>query len=104
MIHYLVLPKNNKTNCWLLLEILRLENLACLERVCICLSFIFLCYEMGVSTNMLEKQVLKEIDLDLNVEKDIITDDSREENLRGVDKEGDNKKKIHDLRLEVYVK
>ena len=41
MIHYLVLLKNNKMNCLLLLGILRLEKLVRLTKVCICMSFIF---------------------------------------------------------------
>ena len=33
--------KKKKANCLLLPGILRLDNLACLEMVCICLCFIF---------------------------------------------------------------
>ena len=40
MRQYHILQKNNKVNCCLLLGILMLENLVCLERVCICLYFI----------------------------------------------------------------
>ena len=40
MIHDLILPKKNKVNFWLLLGILRLDNIAYLEKVYNCLSFI----------------------------------------------------------------
>ena len=41
---------------------------------------------------------------DLNDEEDIRIGAIREENLRDVDEEGDNKKKIHALMWEVYVR
>ena len=53
---------------------------------------------------MSEEQVLEERYPDLNEEEDIITDEIRDEHWRDVSKEGDNKKNIHDLRLDVYVK
>ena len=40
MRHYLILPKNNKADFRLMLGILRLENLSCLEKLCVYLSFI----------------------------------------------------------------
>ena len=46
----------------------------------------------------------EERDPDLNEDEDIILDEIREEHHRDVAEEGDDKKKIHDLRLEVYIK
>ena len=46
----------------------------------------------------------EERDPDLNEEEDIILDEIREEHWRDVAEEGDDKKKIHELRWEVYVK
>ena len=46
----------------------------------------------------------EERDLDLNEEEDIRLDAIREEHWRDVSEEGEDKKKIHDLRWEVYVK
>ena len=40
MRQYHILLKFNKVNCLLFLGILRLENLACLEKVCIYVCFI----------------------------------------------------------------
>ena len=51
--------------------------------------FYCLCYEMDISTDMLEEQVSEEIDPDLNEEEDIRMDDHRGENLRDVAEEGD---------------
>ena len=59
---------------------------------------------MDVSTYMSEYQVSEERYLDLNEEEDIIMDESREEYWRDVSEEGDDKKKIHTLRWEIYVK
>ena len=42
--------------------------------------------------------------LDLNEEEDIILDAVREDSWRDISEEGENKKKIHDMRWEVYVK
>ena len=66
--------------------------------------FYCLCHEIDISTDMSEEQASEEIDPDLNEEEDIIMYDSREEHWMDVAEEGDNKKKIHDLRWEVYVK
>ena len=66
--------------------------------------FYCLCYDTDISTYMLEDQVTEEIDPDLNDKEDIRLDEIREENWRDVSEEGDDKKKIHDLRWEVYVK
>ena len=57
-----------------------------------------------ISTDISEDQVSEEIYPDLNEEKDIILDTISEEYWRGVAEEGDDKKKIHALRWEVYVK
>ena len=40
MRQYHILVKKNKVNCWILFGILRLENLECLKKVCICLCFL----------------------------------------------------------------
>ena len=62
------------------------------------------CYVNYISTDMLEDQVSKERYPDLNEEEYIILDSTREEHWRDVAKEGDDKKKIHALMWEVYVK
>ena len=66
--------------------------------------FYFLCYEMYVSTYMSEDQVLEERDPDLNEEEYIKMDTMMEEHWRDVDEEGEDKKKIHALRWEIYIK
>ena len=66
--------------------------------------FYCLCYDKDRSTYMSEDQVAEEIDTDLNEEEDIRLDAIREENWRDVSDEGENKKNIHALRWEVYVK
>ena len=66
--------------------------------------FYYLCYDKDRSTDMLEDQVTEQRDPDLNEEEDIRLDAIREEHWRDFSDEGDNKKKIHDLRQEVYVK
>ena len=66
--------------------------------------FSFLCYEMDISTDILEEQVSEERDTDLNEEDDIRMDEIRDKHWRYVAEEGDNKKKIHALRWDVYVK
>ena len=50
------------------------------------------------------EHVLEERDPDLNEEEDIIMDDTRDEDWRDVAEDCDNKKKIHALRWEIYVK
>ena len=82
--------------------ILRLEKLACLYKVCICLYFLFF-YNTDISTYMSEEQVVEERDPDLNEEEDIRLDEIREEHWRDITEEGDDKKNIHDLRWKVYV-
>ena len=66
--------------------------------------FYCLCYEMGVSTDISEDRVSEERDPDLNEEEDIRMDELRDEHWRGVSEEGDDKKKIHALSWEIYVK
>ena len=53
---------------------------------------------------MLEDQVTEERDPDLNEEEDIILDEIREEHRRDIAEVGDDKKNIHALRWEVYIK
>ena len=60
--------------------------------------FYFLCYEMDVSTDMSEDQVLEERGPDLNEEENIRMDAIREDHWRDVTEEGDDKKKMHELR------
>ena len=60
-----------------------------------------LCHANDISTYMSEEQVLEEIDPDLSEEEDIRLDEIREEHWRYVVEEGNDKKKIHDLRWEV---
>ena len=66
--------------------------------------FYFLCYVKDISTDMLEEQVTEERDPDLNEEEDIILYAIREDHWRGVTEELNNKKKIHNLRCDIYVK
>ena len=66
--------------------------------------FYCLCYAKDRSTYMSEDQVLEEIDTDLNEEEDIIMDEIRDKNWRGVAEESDDKKKIHALRWDFYIK
>ena len=46
--------------------------------------FYFLCYEMDISTDMSEEQMLGEKNPDLNEEEDIRMDESRDDNWRDV--------------------
>ena len=57
-----------------------------------------LCCVKYILTNMLEDQVAKERDPDLNEEEDIVLDEIRKEHWRDVAKEVEYKKKIHSLR------
>ena len=66
--------------------------------------FYCLCYDTDISTDMLEDQVAEERDPDLNEKEDIRLDEIREDHWRDVAEEGDDKKKIHILRWEIYVK
>ena len=67
---------------------------------------VFYClgYEMDISTDILEDQVSEEIDPDLNEEEDIRMYEIRDEHWRDFSEEGDNKKKMHALRWDIYVK
>ena len=68
--------------------------------------YIFYClsYEMDISTDVLQDQVSEERKLELNEEEDIILDEIRETHWSYVAQEGDDKKKIHSMRWEVYYK
>ena len=66
--------------------------------------FCCLCYAEDVSTDILEYQVAEERDPDLNEEEDVRLDSIREEHWGDVEEEGEDKKKAHALRWEVYVK
>ena len=66
--------------------------------------FYCLCCAKDIYTDMLEDQVEEERDPDLNEEEDIRLDAIRGYHWRNVAEEGDNKKNIHALRWEVYVK
>ena len=48
--------------------------------------------------------MLEEVYTELNEEEYFIMDYIREDNWRDISEEGDNKKNIHDLMWEVYVK
>ena len=61
-------------------------------------------YDTDISTDMPEEKVAEERDPDLNEEEDIRFGEIRDEHWRDVAEEGDDKKKIHELRWEVYVK
>ena len=60
--------------------------------------FYFLCYEIDISTDVLEDQVSEEIDTELNEEEGIRMEDIREEHWMDVDEEGYNKNKTHSMR------
>ena len=69
------------------------------------LSIYFLfCYEMDIYAYMLKYQVSEERYPDLNEEEDTRLNKIREENCWDIHQESDNKKKIHALIWEVYVK
>ena len=59
---------------------------------------------MYISTDMSEDQVSEERDPDLNEEEDIRMDEIRDDNWRYVAEEDKNKKNIHSLRWELYIK
>ena len=76
-------------------------------------SFHLLCQEppyvkgshgTDISTDMSEDQVAEDRDMNLDEKQDIILDTIREAHWRDVAEEDEDKKKIHDLRWEVYVK
>ena len=66
--------------------------------------FYCLCFYTDISTDMLEDQVAEERDQDLNEKEDIRLDEIMGDHWRDVAEEGDDKKKIHILRWEIYVK
>ena len=66
--------------------------------------FNYACYVKVMSADFSEEQVSEERDPDLNGEEDTRLDEIKDENSRDVYEECDNKKKIHTLRLVVYVK
>ena len=66
--------------------------------------FYYLCCDTDISTVMSEDQVAEERDPDLNQKEDIRLDEIWEEHWRDISQEGDDKKNIHALRWEVYVK
>ena len=66
--------------------------------------FYCLCCVKDVSTDISEDQVSEEKDPELNEDEDIRMDAIRGEHWRGVAEESDDKKKMHALRWEIYVK
>ena len=66
--------------------------------------FYCLCYDIDISTDMSEYQVAEERDPDLNEEEGIRLNEIREEHWMDVAQEGDDKKTIHFLRWEKYIK
>ena len=67
-------------------------------------AFYCLCYEMYVSTDVSKDQVSEERDPDLNEEEGIRMDEIMEGHWRYVADEDDDKKNMHALRWEIYVK
>ena len=63
--------------------------------------FHYLCYEMDISTDRSEDQLLEERDPDLNEQEDIRLDEIREERCMDVAQEGHDKKNFCALRQEV---
>ena len=66
--------------------------------------FYFLCYYTDISTDISEEQVAEERDPDLNEMEDIRFDKIREDHWRDIAEEKDDRKKIHVLRWDLYVK
>ena len=66
--------------------------------------FYCLCYDTDISTDMSEDQVAEERDPDLNEKEDIRLDEIWEDHWRDIAEGNDDKKKIHALRWELYVK
>ena len=66
--------------------------------------FYCLCYDMDISTYMLEDQVSEERYPEMNEEEDIRMNGIRNKHWRNVADEGDNKNNMHSLRWEIYVK
>ena len=104
MSQYHTFPKNNKVDFLLFGGGTVVEELCMFERGIYFFVFYCLCYVKDISANMLEKQVLEERYLDLNEEEDIILYAIRKEHCRDVAEESGDKKKIHELRWEVYFK
>ena len=66
--------------------------------------FYCLSYDTDISMDISEDQVAEERDPDLNEKEDIRFDKVWEDHWRDIAEENDDKKKIHALRWEVYVK
>ena len=66
--------------------------------------FYCLCYDTDISTDMLEEKVAEERDPDLNEKEDIRLDEIWEDHWRYIAEENDDKKNIHAIMWEVYVK
>ena len=66
--------------------------------------FYWLCYVKKMSTDMLEEQVSQEGESDVNQDGDIRMEDSWEEYWKYVADDGEDKKKIHALRWDVYTR
>ena len=66
--------------------------------------FYCLCYDTNLITDYSEEQVVEERDPDLNEMEDIRFDEIWEDHWRDLAEENNNKKKIHALRCNVYVK
>ena len=66
--------------------------------------FYCLFYVEDISTDMLEDHVVEDRYPDLNEEEDIRLDAIREEHWRDFAEECDDKRRIHALRWEVYIK
>ena len=67
-------------------------------------EFYYLCYSKGKYTDMSDEQVEEERYPDLNEKDDIRLDEIWEEHWRDIAEENDDKKKIYDLRWEVFIK
>ena len=73
--------------------------------ICMYLSmFCCLCYVKDISIDILEEHVLEERYPDLNEEEEIRMKDSSKDHWKDVADDGDNKKNIHALRWDVYIK
>ena len=66
--------------------------------------FYCLCYDTDISTDISEEKVAEERDPDLNEMENIRLDEIREYHWRDIAEENDDKKKIHALRWNIYVK
>ena len=66
--------------------------------------YFIVCYYTDISTDISEEQVVEERDPDLNEMENIRFNRIWEDHWRDLAEENDDKKKIHALRLNVYVK